>query len=1279
MPPLISRRLTPTSSDDEAFVVTKVLSSIKQASHIDHDGYIVTEEYALGKETTTGDHEPSRKGTPNGYIRFANHSVHFTYTPREVFNVDELAKSLEYRHRDVARKLNLEPSPNRGSEVLEAETLKADALTDAPVQDSAVQRTPQPDPGPRTKKLVQTLSHVRAGTPIYPPSYYQSSKLPITKERDGISQIVSEWRSAPHRDRPEEYPEVRLTDFAIYRGEGSSSVTSKNMYEMVSLHHLGCKLKTDILYFDGILERGSSRIYVERVPFKTLSLAGYRDADTHSVLIWIQSIVGEDKGIWYTVSKPHSSYQRYHNAFLWVAELGKHFIDYISEFPGATFHDFRRPSRFRDWLFRHHHSSADFRRWIGKRKDFGTSVIAFEAWLWKEAFGVDKRLHQHPVWSEFRHCSGLTAIKLQPEVAMPTIVTPFVYRAFKHMYFGQVLQPVAHQSQSLASQWHQRLQSCNFATTLADPSMEKPTLQRPSSVQIGDVVAIAPDKTSRWRDSATLWFAYIKNIIPGRRDSWLQVIWLYSPEHTTCGNMFYPYRNELFWSSHCNCDCEDAKIGLRDVLYKTRVVWSPRIIPTSAYFIRQVYRTERNDFVTLRDRDLHLPCCEEERVERNYQPGDAVLYSQNGAMEPCVLVSWAHESEKVTVRQLLRRKRDFGDLTARRNELVWTENTFVVNANQIQRRCNIRFYLNGEEIPTPYDRDGQGDCFYVTSKNNGGILEGLSSIPPELNQGFDPRGPIPTPRLKALSLFSGGGNFDRGLEEGGVMDTICAVEWKKEALHSYRACCEDPSKVKFYLGSVDDHLLHALRGTQCAGKGPGQLSLVPNIGEVSMIVAGSPCQGFSLLQKNPESRASMTNASKVATVLAYIDHYRPAYAILENVPAMTRPLGEKKQNVFAQAICTLVAMGYQVQPFMLNAWNHGGSQTRTRLFVTIAAPGLTPLSIPPITHGHPPNLAGTRAIGTGSNGERFGAPDVEVVAPFPHVSAAEATADLPRLGAGLVDCVEHPSHRLLKSGKPIRDRIASMPADPLAYPRGCRRTDGRTNISMAARAGFLTGDAARWWARQSEMRRRLASNAWTRTPGHRLFPAVTAIFSPGDAKAGFGVHWEEQRVYSLAEARRAQGFRDEEPIVGSGWEQWRVVGNSVAREMALALGLSLRWAWAANGAEDVRRVAGGAGPAADGGSSGVAEDGREGMDWSPEVPSANAGGDVVVLVPHADCNVSVGGVGELGSGASSLSGTNSRRTKDHLVHQADDTASETASPRQRRFGVVYDSDDEMEL
>jgi len=55
-------------------------------------------------------------------------------------------------------------------------------------------------------------------------------------------------------------------------------------------------------------------------------------------------------------------------------------------------------------------------------------------------------------------------------------------------------------------------------------------------------------------------------------------------------------------------------------------------------------------------------------------------------------------------------------------------------------------------------------------------------------------------------------------------------------------------------------------------------------------------------------------------------------------------------------------------------------------------------------------------------------------------------------------------------------------------------------------------------------------------------------------------------LLTVLEARKGQGFPDDEVLVGMPAEQWKIVGNSVARPVALALGICLRTAWLASNA-----------------------------------------------------------------------------------------------------------------
>ena len=108
-----------------------------------------------------------------------------------------------------------------------------------------------------------------------------------------------------------------------------------------------------------------------------------------------------------------------------------------------------------------------------------------------------------------------------------------------------------------------------------------------------------------------------------------------------------------------------------------------------------------------------------------------------------------------------------------------------------------------------------------------------------------------------------------------------------------------------------------------------------------MIAAGIPCQGVSIANPNKDSDGSLINMSMVASVLSFVDFCRPKYALLENVKGMSS--GGNTENMLALVVSTLLGMGYEVRTFALDAWSFGSPQIRSRIIISITAPGLTPL------------------------------------------------------------------------------------------------------------------------------------------------------------------------------------------------------------------------------------------------------------------------------------------------------------------------------------------------
>lgn len=78
---------------------------------------------------------------------------------------------------------------------------------------------------------------------------------------------------------------------------------------------------------------------------------------------------------------------------------------------------------------------------------------------------------------------------------------------------------------------------------------------------------------------------------------------------------------------------------------------------------------------------------------------------------------------------------------------------------------------------------------------------------------------------------------------------------------------------------------------------------------------------------------------------------------------------------------------------------------------------------------------------------------------------------------------------------------------------------------------------------------------------HSVMPCIVCVPHPACARTGNTIHWDQHLPLTVMEARRAQDVPDDEVIVGLRSKKYKIVGSSVPRSVALALGLSLRYAW----------------------------------------------------------------------------------------------------------------------
>lgn len=1025
---------------------------------------------------------------------------------------------------------------------------------------------------------------------IYPKSCYTGFQplLPITKECFAVEDLVRELKrlegershanlqseSATSPNGEDDHIEFNLCDFSIY-----SPDKKQHGLKLNGLQHLHTKAGISVFLFDGILSVGNVRRYVQGVPFEEVPVGNY-GGDLHTVGgdIWIRSTLNQQSEIYYRLKNPSKEYQRFHKGFLWLADLAKHFVDFCDFCGPGTVTLMRFREEFSQWVWDQHEESQEFHGWWHEynRHDFKQVIAVNAGFLFKECCGNDESagvqyLQTQPIWNEVLH---MDLVPKQPITELQTIVTPYVFNVFSPLNFGSHLKSVDFSGISKDKHISQveNLHLTEGAQT-EEPALSISKKSRP--VRVGDVVSITKDgANSVWKDEASrhraiekCWYAYVMAVHKDEDDEpEFDVIWLYHPSETSCAKMKYPWSNEYFMSNHCSC--KDGRIPQESVIGIEPVLWHSGPPSTgSQLFIRQTF-LDQERFVTLKDSHK---VCEHHKGQTSdiaygsdeYHIGQTVLApppsQKKHKLEVYEVVEYVPGGKRVMLRRFLRRQ-DF-DGTGRPNELVYSEKVETHLISKISGKCLVRFYSEEDvaqgNIPAPYCRDGNGNAFYISTRavdSDGGrtLVPIHDKLPPNLIQGFDPSADLSRPVLRGMDLYCGGGNFGRGIEEGGAVHNEWAVDIYDAAIHSYRANLKDPEKTKMFFGSVNDLLYQAMQGN------PNNSDLIPAPGEVDFISAGSPCQGFSILNWSRNNASGLRNQSLVASVAAYVDFYRPKYGLLENVMNMAQSGFRRDEDVLSQLVCAIVGMGYQVELFVLDAWSCGSPQNRTRIFVSFAAPGLVPLKHPDHSHSHPDEKGG-RGLGKLANGQSFGHRK-DMPTPFSWIPIGEATKHLPLIGdAHTYHCTSHPYH-VLAPGIPstLKQQIDCIPTHPRGMNFAKAWKNGNGVLSKEDRSLFPALETKKGKFRESV---RPNSRAWGRVHPDKLIPTIVVATHAVDARMGMCLHWDEPRYITIAEAQIAQGFLDGEVLVGKNKDWWKILGNSVCRNVALALGLSLREAW----------------------------------------------------------------------------------------------------------------------
>ena len=344
--------------------------------------------------------------------------------------------------------------------------------------------------------------------------------------------------------------------------------------------------------------------------------------------------------------------------------------------------------------------------------------------------------------------------------------------------------------------------------------------------------------------------------------------------------------------------------------------------------------------------------------------------------------------------------------------------------------------------------------------------------------------------MNAIDLFAGCGGLSKGFMDAGF-DIIVGVDNDQAALNTF---------------VLNHNGAKALNADLAKQETFDEIERIANGKRIDVIIAGPPCQGFSLT--GPRNFDDPRNKLYLA-VLKMVKQYQPKGLIIENVPGMaTMYDGQIKDEVLRR----FREMGYNIDCRILCAADYGVPQMRKRLVY----------------------------MGVRSD---IGLPcfPQKVLTPDKYVTCREAIDDLPS--------------RVDEIGKEI-DVYSTEPRTE--YQRKMRgectvlHNHVATNHKQFVKDTIaLVPEGGNWRDLPKGIgESRKFHEAWTRYDGNK--PSRTI-----DTGHRNHFHYQYNRVPTIRENARLQSFPDDFVFTGTRTQQNRQVGNAVPPLLGYYLGKAL--------------------------------------------------------------------------------------------------------------------------
>ena len=374
-------------------------------------------------------------------------------------------------------------------------------------------------------------------------------------------------------------------------------------------------------------------------------------------------------------------------------------------------------------------------------------------------------------------------------------------------------------------------------------------------------------------------------------------------------------------------------------------------------------------------------------------------------------------------------------------------------------------------------------------------------------------------KLRVLDLFCGTGGFSKGFENEGSFQVVFGIDVSDVAIETFRA--NHPAALSI---AQDIRSTHA-----CVVSEQIKLSR----GEIDVIIAGPPCQGFSSIRPHRSSERQDPRNDLFRDFAAYIDWFRPPLFVLENVVGLATFNGGQTLEVIRE---TFHHLGYETDWRILNSAHFGVPQKRERLIMLGGTRGLG-LSFPQPSHCCE---AGTIGFRDRSRMVAPAKPDLfSLDLPLlpPAVSVADAIDDLPALASGgSANDYTRPPRTPYQSARRANSKSLVLHSSTAHTPRMLEiiRHSG-PNISHIPRHLITSGFSSCY--------SRLAEDE----------PSVTITVNFVHPASNRCIHPTQDRALTPREGARLQSFDDSFMFYGNRAQIVKQIGNAVPPVLGQAI------------------------------------------------------------------------------------------------------------------------------